>query len=126
GLGMTGVNWNVKMLMLGGSSTLESTVVEAYSYVLDMRARYNQSNGAEGAYVVSTNASFGVDNGQPANFPLWCGIYNALGEEGVLNAGATANNNVDVDAVGDIPTACASDFMISVTNSTQTDQKNNS
>lgn len=126
GTGMAGVNWNVKMMLLAGSSTLESTVVEAYSYVLDMRARYNETNGAEGAYVVSTNASFGVDNGQPANFPLWCGIYDALGEEGVLNAGATANNNVDVDAVGDIPTACPSDFMISVTNTTQTDQKSNS
>jgi hypothetical protein len=33
----------------------------------------------------------------------------------VLNCGATANNNVNVDVVGDMPTACSSDFMISVT-----------
>jgi hypothetical protein len=34
---------------------------------------------------------------------------------GILSCGATANNNVNVDVVGDLPTACDSEFMVSVT-----------
>src|SRR6185503_8615659 len=67
--------------------------------------------------------SFGVNNGQPANYPLWCAMYDSMGKYGILHATATANVNVDVDAVGDMPTACPSDFMISVTNTTSADQK---
>lgn len=42
----------------------EATIVEAYGYALEMRARYNETDGAEGAFIVSTNSSFGVDYGQ--------------------------------------------------------------
>ena len=41
GKGVCGVNWNVKIMPIGGSSGNESIVVEAYSYALEMRARYN-------------------------------------------------------------------------------------
>ena len=34
---------------------------------------------------------------------------------GILSAGATANNNVNIDVVGDLPTGCSSEYMISVT-----------
>lgn len=123
-IGVTGVNWNVKVLPIAGSSSLESTVIAAYGYVLDMRRKYNQTNGAEGAYIVSTNASFGVDYGQPSNYPLWCAMYDSLGYEGILSAGATANLPVDIDVVGDVPTACSSDFLVSVTNTTSSDVRN--
>jgi len=123
-IGVTGVNWNVKVMPVQGSSGTEATVVIAYTYVLDARALYNSSNGTQGAFVVSTNASFGVDAGQPSAFPLWCAIYDSLGVVGILNAGATANQNWDIDAVGDIPTACPSPFMISVTNTTRFDLRN--
>ncbi|MEW6467564.1 MAG: S8 family serine peptidase [Bacteroidota bacterium] len=123
-LGVTGVNWNVKVMPVQGSSGTESTVVLAYDYVLNARALYNSTNGAQGAFVVSTNASFGVDQGQPSAFPLWCAMYDSLGAQGILNAGATANQNWDIDAVGDIPTACPSPFMISVTNTTHNDVRN--
>ncbi|HMC97012.1 MAG TPA: GEVED domain-containing protein, partial [Flavobacteriales bacterium] len=33
----------------------------------------------------------------------------------ILSCGATANSNIDVDVEGDLPTACASEFMVSVT-----------
>lgn len=125
-IGVAGVNWKVKILPITGSSTLESIVVEAYAYVLEMRMLYNETNGEKGAYIVSTNASFGVDNGQPIDYPIWCSMYDSLGYQGVLSAGATANNNVDIDQVGDIPTACNSPFLISVTNTTSSDQINSS
>jgi hypothetical protein len=123
-LGVSGVNWNVKIMPIAGSSGNEATVVAAYGYVLEMRSLYNETNGVQGAFVVSTNASFGVDFGQPANYPLWCAIYDSLGVQGVLSCGATANNNVNIDVVGDIPTACPSPWMIAVTNTTNNDVKN--
>ena len=121
--GVSGVNWGVKVMPIAGASGVESVVVEAYSYVLEMRARYNETNGAEGAFVVVTNASFGVDFGNPDDFPVWCGIYDSLGQEGVLSVAATANLNINVDVEGDVPTACPSDYLIAVTNTTDTDQK---
>jgi len=72
--GISGVNWNVGILPVAGRSTTEATVVAAYSYVLEMRALYNETNGQSGAFIVVTNASFGVDQGDPDDFPIWCSI----------------------------------------------------
>ena len=125
GIGVTGVSWNVEVMPIAGSSGNEATVVEAYGYVYELRATYNETNGDSGAFVVSTNSSFGVNNGDPAQFPIWCGFYDTLGTIGVLSCGATMNVNSDVDQTGDIPTACPSPYMISVTNTDDNDQKNN-
>ena len=122
--GISGVNWNVKVMPVAGSSSNEATVVAAYAYVLEMRALYNETNGDFGAFVVATNSSFGVDLGQPEDYPIWCAMYDSLGEYGILSCAATANANWDIDVVGDVPTACPSDFMISVTNTTRNDLKN--
>ncbi len=126
GIGVTGVNWDVKVMPISGSSSVESTVVSAYGYILDMRRLYNETNGQKGAYVVATNSSFGVDYGDPAEYPLWCAMYDSLGYAGVLSAGATANLNINIDQTGDVPTACDSDFLLSVTNTTSSDVKYNS
>jgi subtilisin family serine protease len=121
--GVSGVNWNVKISSVCGSSSYEATVVEAYSYVLEMRAEYNETNGQRGAFIVATNSSFGVDGGNPANYPIWCSMYDALGSVGILNCAATANENWNIDQVGDVPTACSSEFLITVTNTTSADNK---
>jgi hypothetical protein len=115
GVNGVGANWNVKIMVVTYASTSQANVIAAYTYPLVMRRRYNASNGQEGAFVVATNASWGINNGNPASYPLWCAIYDTLGTAGVLNCGATSNSNVNVDVVGDMPTACASDFMVSVT-----------
>jgi hypothetical protein len=122
--GIAGVNWNIKIMCVMGSSGTEAVVVRAYGYVLKQRRVYDQTNGQRGAFVVSTNSSFGVDYGQPANYPLWCAFYDSLGTAGILNACATANLNINIDVTGDIPTACPSEWMVSVTNTTNTDAKN--
>ncbi len=80
-----------------------------------MRNMYNTSNGTQGAFVVATNASWGIDQGNPANYPVWCAYYDDLGSVGILNCGATANAQFDIDVVGDMPTGCSSDYMVSVT-----------
>jgi hypothetical protein len=124
-IGVSGVNWNVKVMPIAGSSSSEATVVAAYAYALELRAQYNSTNGALGAFVVATNSSFGVDYGQPANYPIWCAMYDSLGAYGILSCGATANLNINIDVSGDVPTACPSAFMIAVTNTTRDDLKNN-
>jgi len=126
GIGVSGVNWDAKILPIAGSSGNEDVVVASYAYAAEMRILYNETNGEKGAFVVATNSSFGVDNGDPANYPIWCAFYDTLGAYGILSAGATANANYNIDQTGDIPTACSSLFMIAVTNSTSSDVKNSS
>jgi serine protease len=116
GIGVAGVNWDVKLMIVVGGSGIESEVLKAYSFPLAHRMRYNASGGQEGSFVVATNSSWGVNFGQPDEAPLWCAFYDTLGVHGILNAGATINGNQNVDEVGDLPTGCSSDFMISVTN----------
>lgn len=121
GIGVTGVNWNVKVMNLVGNGGADE-VVESYNYMLDMRMRYNETNGAEGAFVVATNASLGT-SGFAEDFPVWCAMYNALGEAGIISAGATSNSGINVDVEGDIPTTCPSDYLISVTNTNDRDEQ---
>jgi subtilisin family serine protease len=123
-LGVAGVNWNVKVMAIQGSSSSEATVLKAYAYAHKNRMLYNQTNGQKGAFVVATNASFGVDYGKPVNFPLWCAFYDSMGVQGIVSFGATANLGINVDIQGDIPTACPSDFLVSVTNTNSSDAKN--
>jgi hypothetical protein len=85
------------------------------------RETYDSTNGAKGAFIVAVNCSFGVNEGQPEDFPIWEAMYDSLGELGVLNVAATANRGWDIDEVGDVPTAFATDYMISVTNTTNKD-----
>lgn len=122
-IGVSGVNWNVKLMIVVGGSGNEADNIAAYSYPLTMRTRYNETNGAQGAFVVATNSSWGTDFGQPADAPLWCAMYDEMGAQGILSAGATANVNVNVDIQGDLPTACPSDYLISVTNLRRNDVK---
>ena len=126
GKGVCGVNWNVKVMTICGSSSNESIVVEAYSYALEMRARYNETDGEEGAFIVSTNSSFGVDYGNPDDYPIWCSMYDEMGNVGILSCGAGPNLNVNVDVVGDVPSTCPGNYLIGITNTTSQDIKNNS
>lgn len=122
--GIAGINWNLKILPVAGSSENEAKVIAAYGYVAEMRALYNATNGRRGAFVVATNASFGVNQGKPEQFPIWCALYDSLGQHGILNVAATTNSNINVDLNGDIPTACPSEYLIAVTNSMNNDEKN--
>ena len=100
GIGISGVSWDVSVMPIAGSFDHEATVVEAYPYVLDLRALHNETNGQEGAFIAVTNSSFGVDRGDPDNFPLWFALYDELGSEGILNCAATVNQNWNIDHFG--------------------------
>lgn len=119
--GIAGVSWNTKILPVMGLTSDEATVVKAYEYVYEMRKKYNETNGDSGAYVVVCNTSFGIDRANPQDYPLWCGMFDTMGEEGILSVAATANWSQNVDVEGDIPTTCPSDYLISVTSSDRND-----
>ncbi|MEL6697943.1 MAG: S8 family serine peptidase [Bacteroidota bacterium] len=121
-LGIAGVGWGIPIMAVGGASSTESVVVEAYNYILQQRILYEQSQGAKGAFVVATNASFGVDFGTPQNFPIWCSIYDSLGAYGIMNIAAAMNIGANVDMDGDIPTTCQSDWLLTVTSTNADDQ----
>ncbi len=126
GLGVAGVNWNVTLMPVAGASGTTSTVVKAYNYVLAQKQKWLATGGAAGANAVSTNSSFGVDYGNCASpaYAPWNDAYNAMGAVGILSCAATANLNINIDVTGDVPTGCASPYMVAVTNTTSTDVKN--
>jgi GEVED domain/Subtilase family/SprB repeat/Secretion system C-terminal sorting domain len=112
---VAGANWDVKLMVVGGYNiSTDANAVEAYTYPLEMRQLWNNSGGTEGAFVVATSSSWGIDGESPSGHALWCNMYDTLGYHGILNVGATTNQNLNVDVVGDMPTACASDYMIGV------------
>lgn len=115
GLNVVGANWDVKLMVINMSSSLtQANVIEAYTYPLVMRKKWNQSNGTQGAFVVSTSSSWGIDGANPASYPLWCQFYDTLGYHGIISIGSTTNSNLDVDTSGDMPTACSSPYMVGV------------
>lgn len=114
GVGIAGVSWHLKILPLY-NLTFESDAVASYAYARDMRVLYDATNGEKGAYIVATNSSFGVDFGNPEDYPIWCAMFDSLGEAGVLSVASTANMAVNIDNVYDMPTSCPSDYLITVT-----------
>jgi hypothetical protein len=122
GNGAAGVNWNVKIMVVSGENANdEASVISAYDYALVQRQLYDATDGEKGAFVVSTNASWGIDGGDPNDVPLWCAFYDTLGAYGIISCGATTNSNLNVDVSGDIPTACASPYMVGVGRSDRND-----
>lgn len=117
GVGISGVNWNVKIMHIVGGfgSVAEDRIIQAYLYPYRQRKRYNDTRGKEGAFVVATNASWGLSRVKPSDFPIWCAFYDSLGSQGIINIAATeTSQDIDVDLVGDMPTACGSDFLVTV------------
>lgn len=122
-IGVSGVNWNVKILPINYGDATEANALASYAYAYTMRKQYNETNGAKGAFIVATNTSWGIDKAHAEEAPLWCSLYDSLGSIGIINIAATTNSNTDVDIEGDLPTSCTSPFLITVTNLNNVDQK---
>ena len=120
-IGISGVNMDVKMMLL--SVNLPSEVIAAFDYIIQMRELYHSTNGEKGAFIVATNGSFGFDARKCSEQPVWGAMYDPLGQAGILSVAATANQDWDVDDVGDIPTSCPSEFLLSVTSTDTSDIK---
>ncbi|MFT7605289.1 MAG: hypothetical protein ACI8VT_002883, partial [Saprospiraceae bacterium] len=94
GIGVAGMLWDTKMMIVSSNLTFVQ-IIQSYEYVYNIRKKYNDTNGVEGAYVVATNSSFGVNNVYPeqqAIYGIWCEMYDLMGSVGVLSVAATNNN----------------------------------
>ncbi|HEY0977209.1 MAG TPA: S8 family serine peptidase [Flavobacteriales bacterium] len=121
GLGVAGISWRVKIMPVAITQLTSASVIAAYTYPLIMRRRYNDSQGAQGAFVVAANSSWGIDQAFASDFPLWCAMYDTLGSEGVLSCVAAPNASDDLDVVGGMPAVCSSPYLISVTSTSRAD-----
>ncbi len=120
GEGIAGVNWNVKILPVSGVDSV-SKIIVGMEYLIEMKRSYIETNGSEGANVVVTNLSSGLKRRFPNSAMVWCDLYNTAGELGILSVSAAPNENFDVDLEGDLPSLCESEYLITVTNTNQTD-----
>lgn len=120
GKGVSGVNWNVGLIPVAGSSGQTSVVIKAYDYLLTLKKRFLATGGEQGALVVAINSSFGIDYAKcdQNDYPVWNDMFDTLGENGILSIAATINDDVNVDEDGDVPTACSSPYVVAVTNTT--------
>lgn len=125
GVGIAGVSWDSPFVAIGGSSGQTSTVMIAYGYALDLKDDYLVSGGSEGANIVSVNSSFGVDFADctSGNYAPWNDMFDLMGQSGILSIAATMNNSSNVDTQGDVPTGCASEYLITVTATNSEDRR---
>lgn len=115
--GIAGINWHGSILPITlEARNTDETTIRAYEYFYQMRKRYNETNGTQGAFIVATNSSFGLDGLYEEDAPLFCAMYDKMGSVGILSVGATSNQDVNVDIHGDLPSDCSSDALI-ITNS---------
>lgn len=123
GIGGAGVAWESKLMLLSNFTRSTTNIVEGYMYIADMRKRFNESGGTEGAFVAATNSSFGIDNTFCDEFPIWGNWYDSLGQVGIVSVVSTSNGDVDVDSQGDMPSSCPSEYMLAVTRTDEFDRK---
>ncbi len=110
GLGVAGVNWQVKIMVLKGfeekSDSMDTQMeLEAINYLLDMKSR--------GINIVAVNASYGYTGEEDA---LEKESIEALGQAGILFIAAAGNDETDNDSswYGHYPSSYDLDNIVSV------------
>lgn len=124
GIGVTGINWEVDLLLFSKVSFI-SEVLKVHEYAYNLRKKFNATNGEEGALIVALNHSFGYD-GRPEDIGMGtelCEMMELMGQAGILSIVATDNKEIDVDEVGDVLPSCPSDFVIAVTSSNERNEQ---
>ncbi len=116
-LGTTGIMWEVKLMIVSGGANTEAENIQAFSYALSNRLKYNESAGREGAFVTAINFSQAVlvPDGVDRDFPLWCALLDEMGEAGILTIAAAPNEEVSTDETIEYPARCDSEYLIMVT-----------
>jgi subtilisin family serine protease len=120
GVGVTGVNWNVKLMAIkiysaGGTDSTSAMLINAYNYVRLMKNR--------GVNIRVTNNSY-------ADCPEACGYdqatkdaLEALGDAGVLNVFAAGNNGRNIETQPLYPASYTLPTILTVASSTSTDTR---
>ena len=99
-LGISGQNWNIKLLSVSNAVSASVYWSKVTNTKKNCVGKFNEW-GTGGALVVASNPSAGVRN-QPLLINLF-GVIWFIKIRYNLSAGASANDNVDVDVVGDLP-----------------------
>lgn len=112
GQGVTGVNWNVRLLPLrcGDTSFPDSTLVNALRYVVTLKNLYLSSGGTAGANIVAVNASLG---GGGFNSTFRTEIANA-GAAGIVFVAAAGNDGTNNDTTPVYPASYDLNTIIAV------------
>jgi subtilisin family serine protease len=119
-LGVTGVNWNVKIMPIKiydsvGTTSTSTMLINAYNYVRIMKTR--------GVNIRVTNNSYGGCNEACGYDQATKDAIDALGNTDVLQAFAAGNDNANNDVTPSYPTGYTSPSIISVASSTSTDAR---
>lgn len=129
-IGIAGINWNIRILPVVVATSTPTSVIAGYEYVRAIRQRYNLTGGTSGAFVVATNLSQSLINAVPGDHPDWCSIYDALGNEGILNVNGPKNWHREIGVSSgfppspfdDLPALCDSEYLLVVTNTDSNDE----
>ncbi len=120
GLGVTGVNWNVKIMAIkiyspNGSDTTSAMLVNAYNYIRMMKNR--------GINIRVTNNSYGGCGEACGYDQATKDALDAMGNAGILNVFAAGNSNQNNDATLFYPASYTSPSILAVAASDQNDNK---
>jgi hypothetical protein len=119
---VSGVNWKVKLMVFSGIlQSGELGIIKAYDYMIQQRRLYDSTGGKRGAFIPVSSMSAGFENRKVADFPLLCGIYEALNKQNILNFVAATDKFENVETAGDIPTLCNKEGLIIVTSTDEKD-----
>jgi hypothetical protein len=119
--GIAGVHPNVRIYPI---STIEVTseTIKAYEFILHQKKLYLESAGKKGLNFGVLNHSSGKDFAFAKDHPVWCGLYDKMGELGILSIVATSNDETDVERLGDMPSTCTSPYLIVVGSTNKKDE----
>jgi thermitase len=118
GLGVTGINWNVRLMAIKiyspvGNDTTSAMLINAYNYVRMMKER--------GVNIRVTNNSYGGCNEACGYDQATKDALDALGNAGILNVFAAGNDSANNDNTPFYPASYTSPSVLSVAASTPDD-----
>ena len=123
GLGVVGVNWNVRIMAIKiynstGNGTTSAMLINAYNYVRMMKNR--------GVNIRVTNNSYGGCDEACGYDQATKDALDAMGDAGILNVFAAGNDGRNIDNAPSYPASYTSPSIISVANSNSIDTRNGS
>jgi len=123
GLGVVGVNWNVKIMTIkiydnDGFGTTAAMLINAYNYIRMMKDR--------GINIRVTNNSYGGCDEACGYDQATKDALDAMGDAGILNVFAAGNDARNTDVNPAFPASYTSPSILSVANSNSTDTRNGS
>lgn len=118
--GVTGVNWNVKIMAIKiyspiGTDSTSAMLVNAYNYVRRMKER--------GVNIRVTNNSYGGCGEACGYDQATKDALDAMGNAGILNVFAAGNDNRNIETFPSFPASYTSPGVLSVASSTSTDAR---